>query len=84
MALSIAADQSVMRVLTRTRTWWTLLYITGFKPLLNFGSNPDPESGFGVRIRTRTPDPDHILLGGRMPPLTAIVKHCENFVCSLD
>jgi len=33
----------------------------------------DPESGSGVLIRIRTPDPDHILLGGRMWSLTALV-----------
>ena len=33
---------------------------------LNFGSNPDPESVSGIR----TPDPDHIHLGGRMRSMT--------------
>ena len=38
---------------------------------LNFGSSPDPESG--VFIQIRTPDPDHIFLGGRMRSLTAFI-----------
>ena len=44
---------------------------------LHFGSNPDPQSGSRVRIGIGTPDPDHILLCGRMQSLTALVKTCE-------
>ena len=42
--------------------------------MLNFGSNPDLESGRAVRIQIRTSDPDHILLGGRMRSLAALVQ----------
>jgi len=40
---------------------------------LNFGSNPDQESRWRVLNPIRTPDPDRILLGGRMRSLTAFV-----------
>ena len=56
-----------MKILSQMYPW------TG-KSVLNFGSNPDPESVFRVRIRIRTSDPDQILLGGGMRSLTDLVK----------
>ena len=40
---------------------------------LNIGNNPNPESGSEIYIRIRTLNPDHLLLGGRIWSLTALV-----------
>ena len=64
--ISGESDRTLMKILSQMYPWTR-------KSLLNFGSNPDLQSGSGVRIRIRTPDPDHILLGGRMRSLTALV-----------
>ena len=64
--ISGESDRIFMKILSQMCPWTR-------KYPLNFGNNPDPESGFGVLIRTRTPDPDHILNGGRMHSLIAPV-----------
>jgi len=64
--ISADSDRIFLKFLSQLYPW------TGKSPL-NFGSNPDTESGSGVCFWIRTPNPDHILLGGRMRSLTALV-----------
>jgi len=59
MAFEIIKLTYLLTYLSQTYSWTK-------KSPLNFGSNPDPESGPRVRIRIWTQDPDHIFLVGCM------------------
>ena len=65
---------SVVSVCLSVRIFTKILpqmYLCTRKNLLNFGSNPESGSGVRIRIRLQTPDPDHILVGGRVRSVTA-------------
>ena len=58
-SVSGESDRIFMQILSQMYHWTR-------KFPLNLGINPDPDTGSQVRIRIWTPDPDHILLDGRM------------------
>jgi len=64
--ISEESERILMKILSQMYPW-------SRKSPLYLGSNLVPESGSEVHIWIHTVDPDHILLGGHMRSLTALV-----------